>query len=76
MLNNITDYLQQVSSEPVALVFALILGLVSAVTSVCCTLPAVGVLIGYSGARKGETRGDAIRTSVYFTIGTIIALMI
>ncbi|MFA5859296.1 MAG: cytochrome c biogenesis protein CcdA, partial [Elusimicrobiota bacterium] len=45
-------------------------------TSVFCTLPAVGVLIGYSGARKGETRGDAIRTSVYFTIGTIIALMI
>lgn len=76
MLKNITDSLQQVSSEPIALLFALILGLVSAATSVCCTLPALGILVGYSGTRKEASRIDAIKSSLFFTLGTIIALMI
>ena len=76
MLKNITDSLQQVSSEPIALLFALILGLVSAATSVCCTLPALGILVGYSGTRKEASRLDAIKSSLFFTLGTIIALMI
>jgi len=76
MLKNITDSFQQVSSEPIALLFALILGLVSAATSVCCTLPALGILVGYSGTRKEASRLDAIKSSLFFTLGTIIALMI
>ena len=76
MLKNITDSLQQVSSEPIALLFALILGLVSAATCVCCTLPALGILVGYSGTRKETSRLDAIKASLFFTLGTIIALMI
>ncbi|OGS27982.1 MAG: hypothetical protein A2297_06165 [Elusimicrobia bacterium RIFOXYB2_FULL_48_7] len=76
MLKTITDSLQQVSSEPIALVFALILGLVSAVTSVCCTLPALGILVGFSGSRKETSRADAIKSSLFFTAGIIIALMI
>ena len=76
MLKNITDSLQQVSSEPIALLFALILGVVSAATCVCCTLPAIGILVGYSGTRKDATRIEAVKSSLFFTLGTIIALMI
>jgi cytochrome c biogenesis protein CcdA len=76
MLKNITDSLQQVSSEPIALLFSLLLGLVSAATSVCCTLPALGILVGYSGSRKSTNRIEAIKSSLYFTVGIIISLMI
>jgi len=76
MLKNITDSLQQVSSEPIALLFALILGVVSAATCVCCTLPAIGILVGYSGTRKEASRIDAMKSALFFTLGTIIALMI
>ena len=76
MLKNITDSLQQVSSEPIALLFSLLLGLVSAITSVCCTLPALGILVGYSGSRKEASRIDAIKSSLFFTFGIIISLMI
>jgi len=76
MLKNITDSLQQVSSEPIALLFSLLLGLVSAATSVCCTIPALGILVGYSGSRKAASRLDAIKSSLFFIVGIIIALMI
>lgn len=76
MLKSITDSLQQVSSEPIALLFSLLLGLVSAATSVCCTLPAIGILVGFSGTRKEKNWIDAIKSSLFFTVGTIIALMI
>ncbi len=49
MLNAVIDALQHVASEPLGLVFAMVLGVVSAVTSACCTLPALGaVLLGVS----------------------------
>jgi len=76
VLKNITEALQQVSSEPIALLFSLLLGLVSAATSVCCTLPALGILVGYSGSRKAANRIDAVKSSLFFTVGIIIALMI
>ncbi|MGQ9607381.1 MAG: hypothetical protein ACUVTW_14370 [Thermogutta sp.] len=50
MLQDVTHTLQRVASEPMGLVFALVLGAVSATTSACCTLPALGILVGYSGA--------------------------
>ena len=76
MLEYITNTLQQVASEPLGLVFALILGVVSAATSVCCTLPALGVLVGYSGAQANYNRKTAVKTAVLFTMGTIVSLMI
>lgn len=76
MLKNLSDLLQQTSSEPIALVFSLLLGLISAATSVCCTLPALGVLVGYSGARTEKNRKDAVKSSVFFIIGLVLALMI
>ena len=58
MLEYVTNTLQQVASQPLGLVFALILGVVSAATSACCTLPALGILVGYSGAAgKRQSKG-------------------
>jgi len=76
MLEYVTNTLQQVASEPLGLVFALILGVVSAATSACCTLPALGVLVGYSGAQANDNRKAAVKTAMLFTLGTIVSLMI
>ncbi|MCE5341027.1 MAG: hypothetical protein LLF92_07855 [Planctomycetaceae bacterium] len=76
MLEYITNTLQQVASQPIGLVFALILGTVSAATSACCTLPALGILLGYSGTQANDTRKTAVKTALLFTLGTIISLMI
>ena len=76
MLKYVTDALQQVASEPLGIVFALILGLVSAATSACCTLPALGILVGYSGAQANDNRKAAVKKALFFTLGTIVALMI
>ncbi len=68
--------LQNVAAQPIGLFFALLLGTVSAATSMCCTLPALGILVGYSGAREEKCRRAAIGTVVFFTLGTILSLMI
>jgi cytochrome c biogenesis protein CcdA len=76
MLEYVTNTLQQVASEPLGLVFALILGAVSAAISACCTLPALGILVGYSGTRVETSRKDVFRSALLFTMGTVISLMI
>lgn len=76
MLEYVTNTLQQVASQPLGLVFALILGVVSAATSVCCTLPALGILVGYSGAQANDNRKAAVKSALFFTLGTILSLMI
>jgi cytochrome c biogenesis protein CcdA len=68
--------LQHAASQPIGLLFALILGVASAATSACCTLPALGILIGYSGAREERSRRAAVRSAVFFTAGTILSLII
>ena len=47
MLESITNTLQSASMGPAALPLALLLGLVSALASACCTLPAMGMLVAY-----------------------------
>lgn len=76
MLDYCVTSLQHAASQPVGLLFALLLGLVSAATSTCCTLPAMGILIGYSGARQEENRRAAAASVAFFTAGTILSLMI
>ena len=56
--------------------FALLLGMVSAATSSCCTLPALGILIGYSSALKESNRRAAVSSVIFFTVGTILSLLI
>jgi cytochrome c biogenesis protein CcdA len=76
MLEYVTNTLQQAASQPLGLLFALILGAVSAAASACCTLPALGILIGYSGAQTNDSRKTALKSALFFTFGTIISLMI
>jgi cytochrome c biogenesis protein CcdA len=76
MLQYVTNTLQGVASQPLGLVFALILGAVSAATSACCTLPALGILVGYSGTQSNHNRKAAMKTALFFTLGTIVSLMI
>ena len=75
MLEYATNALMEVASRPAGLGFALLLGVVSAAASGCCTLPALGLLIGYSGAKGAENRSTALKQTLCFTLGIIAALM-
>lgn len=76
MLKTLTDALQAASMGPAALPLAFLLGLVSAVASACCTLPAMGMLVAYSGTRENVNRRSAITSAVWFLVGTTLALII
>jgi cytochrome c biogenesis protein CcdA len=76
MLKWVTDTLQAASMGPAALPLAFLLGLVSAVASACCTLPAMGMLVAYSGSRETGDRRSAFLSAVWFLVGTVLALMI
>jgi cytochrome c biogenesis protein CcdA len=71
-----SDLLQAASMGPAALPLAVLLGLVSAVASACCILPAMGVLVAYSGTRQDANRRGALVSAVWFLVGTMLALMI
>jgi cytochrome c-type biogenesis protein len=72
----VTDALQGASLSPVALPLAFLLGVVSAVASACCTLPAMGMLVAYSGTRQNVNRRATWVSAVWFLIGTTLALII
>ena len=76
MLKEITATLQTVSMGWAALPLAFLLGLVSAVASACCTLPAMGLLAAYSGTRQEATRRTALVSAVSFLIGSSLALIV
>lgn len=76
MLKWVTDTLQAASMEPTALPLAFLLGLVSALASTCCTLPAMGMLVAYSGTRQDINRRIALVSAISFMIGTTLALII
>ena len=76
MVKEITDALQAASMGPAALPLAFLLGLVSAVASACCTLPAMGMLVAYSGTREETDRRTTLTSAVWFLIGTTLALII
>jgi len=76
MLQQIMEKLELVSSEPLGLVFAMLLGTVSAAASTCCTLPALGLVAGYSGTRHQGSRKEILKSAILFMFGTIVSLMI
>lgn len=76
MLKWVTDTLQAASMGPMALPLAFLLGLVSALASACCTLPAMGMLVAYSGTRTDTDRRSAFSSAVWFLAGTVLALVI
>lgn len=76
MVESITNTLQSASMGPTALPLAFLLGLVSAVASACCTLPAMGMLVAYSGTRQESTRQTALASALSFMVGTTLALVV
>lgn len=76
MLQWVTETLQSSSLGPAALPLAFLLGLVSAVASACCTLPAMGMLVAYSGTREDANRQTAFASAISFAIGTTVALIV
>jgi cytochrome c biogenesis protein CcdA len=76
MMQWVTETLQSASMGPVALPLALLLGLVSALASACCTLPAMGILVAYSGTREDANRKSAFAAAISFMIGTMLALIV
>ena len=72
----VTETLQSASMGPVALPLAFLLGLVSAVASACCTLPAMGMLVAYSGTREDANRQTAFASAIAFMMGTTLALIV
>ena len=76
MMQWVTETLQSASMGPAALPLALLLGLVSAVASACCTLPAMGMLVAYSGTREDANRQMVFTSAISFMIGTTLALIV
>ena len=76
MLDSVATALQQTTLQPIGFLLAMALGGLSAAASTCCTLPALGVLVGYSGAQESVNRTLAFKKALFFTFGTIVALMI
>ena len=76
MLQTITNTLQDASTGPAAVPLAFLLGLVSAVASACCTVPAMGMLVAYSGTRQDPSRRTALVSALAFLIGTTLALLV
>ena len=76
MIESIKTALQSGSSGTLALPLAFLLGLASAVGSACCTLPAMGMLVAYSGTRENVSGRTAILSAISFMIGTTVALIV
>ncbi|MFN2352093.1 MAG: cytochrome c biogenesis CcdA family protein [Kiritimatiellia bacterium] len=76
LLKWVMDTLQVASMGPTALPLAFLLGLVSAIASACCTLPAMGVLVAYSGTRQDANWRAALFSAAWFLAGTTLALII
>ncbi len=76
MMQWVTETLQSASMGSVALPLAFLLGLLSAVASACCTLPAMGMLVAYSGTREDTNRRTAFASAIAFMIGTTLALLV
>ncbi len=76
MIESIKTSLQSGSSGAIALPLAFLLGLASAVGSACCALPAIGMLVAYSGTRENVSRRTAIGSAVSFMLGTTVALIV
>jgi cytochrome c biogenesis protein CcdA len=55
---------------------AFLLGLISSVASACCTLPVLGAIVGYSGARKENSHRATLLAALFLMLGTAIATVI
>ena len=59
-----------------AIPLALALGFLSAIVSACCTLPVLGIIVGYAGARKDNSRKANLLSAGAFFLGAVLSLVI
>ena len=77
MIDTVAETLQRVASQPLGLLLALALGVLSVIISACCTLPTtLGIVVGYSGTRENMSRKQAFKKAIFFTVGAIVSLMV
>ena len=76
MLDYIINAMQHTGTQPLGLLLAMLLGLLSSATSSCCALPSLGIMIGFSGTQKISGKGQSFKLALFFTLGTIVSLMI
>jgi cytochrome c biogenesis protein CcdA len=66
---------ENIGYGPFSFVLSLCIGILSAVTSACCTLPVIGAVAGYSMTVKNE-RSKILRSSLLFATGSTFTLVI
>ena len=76
MLTSATAAFDQAGVGFVAIPLALALGLLSAVVSACCTLPVLGIIVGYAGARKDNSLRSRLMSAGSFFLGAVLSLVI
>ena len=76
MLTSATAAFDQAGVGFAAIPLALALGLLSAVVSACCTLPVLGIIVGYAGARKDNSLRSRLMSAGSFFLGTVLSLVI
>jgi len=75
LLSYVQSLFNAIGFGPLTVVFALVLGFLSALASACCTLPLLGVLASYTAART-EQQHKVWITGMSFMGGVIAALLI
>ncbi len=76
MLTGVTAAFDQAGASFAAIPLALALGLLSAVVSACCTLPVLGIIVGYAGARKDNSLRARLLSAGSFFLGAVLSLVI
>lgn len=76
LLTGATAAFDQAGVGFAAIPLALALGLLSAVVSACCTLPVLGIIVGYAGVRKDNTLRARLMSAGSFFLGAALSLVI
>jgi cytochrome c biogenesis protein CcdA len=76
MLDSVINALQETSARPLGFALAFAIGVLSAAVSACCVLPVMGALAGYSFSHENAGKGAALRRALFFTLGTVVSLMV
>jgi cytochrome c biogenesis protein CcdA len=76
LLTSATAAFDQAGVGFMAMPLALALGLLSAVVSACCTLPVLGIIVGYAGARKDNSLRARLLSAGSFFLGAVLSLVI
>jgi cytochrome c biogenesis protein CcdA len=66
----------QAGAGPLAILLVFLLGLLSAIVSACCTLPLLGVVVGYAGTRADRGVRERCLSAGSFFVGAVLALVI